>query len=340
VPIPLYVGPAQYLLRAHQVHTEVQAAMNSRSAVVLRIPSQLGTSAAAALWRQRRPYAVHVVGDPSEAFAAGVTHHPLRSVFRWWFTRNQARQCARASAALYVTSRLRFAYPPSAAERVLDCSDVNLEDAAFRNAPRVHGLAHRRKLVTVATLSQVYKGIDVLLDAVALCHAAGTPFDLTIVGSGRYQPAMAAQARRLGIQDSVHFTGSLPAGAAVRGELDKADLFVLPSRTEGMPRALLEAMARGLPCVATRVGGVPDVLPDDDLVAPGDAPALAALMKRIAASPECLDRMSEQNLQTASEYRAEQLYPRWDRFFTDLRDRTRSYFRQYPSEALWSPIHG
>src|SRR5579871_342646 len=331
VPIPNYLGPLQFAKNAWQVEAAVEAAMNSRSAVCLRIPSNLGTFAASVLWRQRRPYAVYVVGDPREAMAPGAMHHPLRGVFRWWFARNQTLQCARAAAALYVTPGLRSAYPPQEAGKVLDCSDVNLDDAAFCTGPRNHQLSANPHLVTVATLSQAYKGLDVLLDALAICRAEGLMLDLTVVGSGRCEVDLRAQAERLGISEAVRFAGALPAGAAVRCELDKADLFVLPSRTEGMPRALLEAMARALPCVATRVGGVPDVLDAGDLVRPGHAVALADKLRCVLSSKPRLDRMSEENLQTARRFHADELYPLWVGFFEDLLDTTRAYFRQQSS---------
>jgi phosphatidylinositol alpha-1,6-mannosyltransferase len=138
----------------------------------------------------------------------------------------------------------------------------------------------------------------------------------------------------LGVGGCLRFTGSLPAGVAVRHELDAADLFVLPSRTEGMPRALLEAMARGLPCVATMVGGVPDVLPSSHLAAPGDEVALAGLILEACRSPRVMDRMSAENWKRAKDFCADTLYPKWDRFFVDLLDRTRSYYRTAAASAM------
>ncbi len=82
-------------------------------------------------------------------------------------------------------------------------------------------------------------------------------------------------------------------------ELDSADLFVSPSRQEGVPRAMIEAMARGLPCIGSSVGGTPETLPQEFLVPPNDRPRLAAEIMRVAANPNLMEAMSAQNLSRA-----------------------------------------
>lgn len=84
--------------------------------------------------------------------------------------------------------------------------------------------------------------------------------ELRFIGDGGYRSTLTKMASDQGIADRVKFLGWLAAGPAVRAELDRADLFVLPSRTEGLPRALVEAMARGLPCIGSTAGGIPELL--------------------------------------------------------------------------------
>ena len=132
-------------------------------------------------------------------------------------------------------------------------------------------------------------------------------------------------ARSLGISSNVQFLGELPSGKPIRDRLDQATLFVMPSRTEGLPRALIEAMARGLPCIATRVGGIPELLPDEDMVASEDYAGLADKIREVISNPERLSQMSRHNLQRAQEYRPEVLEGRRTNFYQFLRYATQQW---------------
>jgi glycosyltransferase involved in cell wall biosynthesis len=97
---------------------------------------------------------------------------------------------------------------------------------------------------------------------------------------------------------------------------------VLPSRTEGLPRVIVEAMARALPCVASNVGGIPELLHPEDMVASNDPGALAAKIKQVLTSPARLNEMSIRNLAKAQEFRPHVLEERRTRFYRFLHDVT------------------
>ncbi len=176
------------------------------------------------------------------------------------------------SAAEVTTGKGRY----GARQYATAASDVNLSPECFASQPRV---ALRDpsflRIVFVGTLESLYKGPDVLLEAVAICKNQGIPFKVRFMGIGQQMTALRKQCLRLGIDNEVEFLGSVTAGEPVRRELDRADLFVLPSRAEGVPRAMLEAMARGLPCIGSSIGGIPELLHEEDLV-PADNPAALA----------------------------------------------------------------
>ena len=94
-----------------------------------------------------------------------------------------------------------------------------------------------------------------LIEAVARCVRAGLDLTAVIVGDGKYRTDLMAQSERLGMASRIRFAGQITAGEPVRRILDTADLFVLPSRTEGLPRAMIEAMARALPCIPAPPSG-------------------------------------------------------------------------------------
>jgi L-malate glycosyltransferase len=131
------------------------------------------------------------------------------------------------------------------------------------------------------------KGADVLLAAAA--RLRDLPIGVSIVGEGRERLRLEAEARRLGLNAQVRFHGMVAdAGRAMAG----FDLLVLSSRTEGTPIVLFEAMAAGTPVVATRVGGVPDVVSEREalLVRPNDPEALGAAIREVHTGREAAAR--------------------------------------------------
>ena len=135
-------------------------------------------------------------------------------------------------------------------------------------------------LMAVGSLKPL-KGMDVLLRAAAPELRTGDDVRLVLVGEGPDRAALEGLARELGVGDRAVFAGLRDD---VETMLRAADLLVLPSHTEALPTVILEAMATGLPVVATRVGGVPELVEPDRsavLVPPGDEAALREAIHRV-----------------------------------------------------------
>ncbi len=129
------------------------------------------------------------------------------------------------------------------------------------------------------------KGISYLIDAFVRVRAKSPSAHLVFVGRGASMSQYQKQVRELSLSDSVHFLGYRKDIPAL---LKAMDAFVLASVREGMPRVILEAMAAGVPCIATAVGGIPEIITDDEtgfLVKPGDSEALADAMSKIIDMP-------------------------------------------------------
>ncbi|OKH38180.1 glycosyl transferase family 1 [[Phormidium ambiguum] IAM M-71] len=328
--VPDYTGPTQYLFRARQVKQAVRSALNENDAVILRVGSQLANDIEPVLRQTQHPYGVEVVADPYDVFAPGSVKHPLRAFFRWMFTRRLQQQCDRACAAAYVTEHaLQQRYPPANNAFSAHYSSVELPEQAFVPLPRSLKLeVHPLTLITIGTLDQLYKAPDVLIDAFAVCVKAGLDLKLVFVGDGKHRKELEAQAAKLNLSDRICFLGNLPAGEAVRSQLDRADLFVLPSHQEGLPRAMIEAMARGLPCIGSTVGGIPELLAPEDMVPPGNVTALANKICEVASHPERMAQMSARNLSKAKDYREEVLRDRRIAFYRYIRETTQTWLKQ------------
>ena len=152
--------------------------------------------------------------------------------------------------------------------------------------------AHEPLVVGTAAILEHRKGVDVLLEA---CARIAAPLRIEIYGDGSLRGALEEQARTLGVDARFH--GRV---GDVRTRLESLDVFVLPSRDENLPMALLEAMAAAVPPVATRVGGVPELVVDGEsglLVAVDDVAGLAEAIQSLAADPARRARLARQAAQ-------------------------------------------
>jgi glycosyltransferase involved in cell wall biosynthesis len=330
IALPNYSGPKQYLFHLPRMKRIIKNSVDFNEVFILRVASQISQLIEPKLVSINHPYAVEVVADPYDVFAPGAVRHPLRPFFRWRFTHKLKQQCSRACAAAYVTQyALQKRYPPSEAAYTTYYSDIELLETALVSQPRHYQHAPPiPTLITVGTLSQLYKAQDVLIDAVSICIKKGLNLKLVIIGDGRYRSELESRCIKLGLSKNIIFKGQLPAGSRIFKELDQADLFVLPSRQEGLPRALLEAMARGLPCIGSTVGGIPELLTPDTLVVPNNALALAKKIQEVVIQPERLNQMSTDNLEKAKEYQDEVLDDRRNYFYRQIDNITQEWLKK------------
>ncbi len=327
--VPSFRGPWQLAPRYLNLRRAIREALGRADAISMRLPATLSQLVWGGI-AVGRPYGVHVTGDPFEALAPGLHSDISRGLFRRLYTRRLRRQIAGACAVAYVTSEsLQRKYPPPSEAFCTHFSNAILPDSAFASGPRE---ARERKgpfrLVMVASLANLIKRPDVLLESVGICLRAGLDVRATLVGDGAFRARMEGRSRELDLQNRVRFAGQMPAVADVRQQLDEGDLFVLPSRTEGLPRAMLEAMARALPCIGTAVGGIPELLPAEDLVATGNAQLLARKILDVAGDPARLTRMSRRCFETVQAYREAQISLRRNTYCEALRKRTEEWVRR------------
>jgi glycosyltransferase involved in cell wall biosynthesis len=153
------------------------------------------------------------------------------------------------------------------------------------------GIARERFTVGWVGRMTAVKRADDVLQALRLLHDRGHDAALVMVGDGPDRPELEALARELGIEDSTRFVGYQHE---VGPWFHAFDALLLPSRNEGTPVSAIETLAAGRPVVASRVGGLPDVVQDgvDGYLVPvGDVAAAAGMLARLADDPELRRRM-------------------------------------------------
>jgi len=326
-PLPDYRGPWQYLRHRRRVRRIAKEALSQADCCVLRASGRIANIVAGYIRRDDPRLALEVVGDPWESLGPGSVKSVVRPFVRVLAYFQLRRWCRRARAAAYVTARmLQKRYPPGPEAFATDYSSVELPAEAIAAAPRDFqnkSAGEPWRLMILGSLHHMYKGVDILLEALAECVRRGANVHLEIVGDGKHRGELEELTRRLGLTDRVDFVGSLPSGRPVWDRLRQAELFVLPSRQEGLPRAMIEAMAAALPCIGSSVGGIGELIAPEDIVPPRDSHALAEKILEVLADPSRMSAMSTRNLAAAGRYRADVLKKRRTEYYRFVRDHCR-----------------
>jgi glycosyltransferase involved in cell wall biosynthesis len=194
-----------------------------------------------------------------------------------------------------VAASIRSAYHPPRQRLAVIPNGVDVDrygDDVDRPAVRAGvGIGADDVMAIVVAKLMTQKGHAVLIDALATLRDRLPRLHLLLVGEGSLRPELEASVRDRGLAKRVTFAGNR---ADIPELLAASDVFVLPSLWEGLPMALLEAMASRLPVVATSVSGTRQVVVDDEsglLVPPGNSDALAAAIERVVTEPKLAESL-------------------------------------------------
>lgn len=247
-------------------------------------------------------------------------------IWREWFNRWLS---PRRDAAVVISEEVRIAELERSKS---DCDKVflipngitvsrfrEIDPAAMLSLREVWQIGPNDLAIGMLARFHEQKGHRHIIDAAKIILRKMPDTKVVLVGEGQLLPSMQARARRLGIAGSVIFPGIRRDVPEILGLLD---LFVLPSLWEGLPISILEAMAARLPVVATRVGGVPEVVLDGVtglLVPPRDPQALAGAIVRLLGDPELRRRMGQAGRERVREhFSVDQMVRRTEALYEEL----------------------
>lgn len=318
IDLPYYVGPWEYLKVRRELKSVIEKNLCPGCVYICRVPGEIGRLVTACLRKYKLHYGVEVVGDPWDVFAPGVVRHPLRAYFRYRGFRALKKVVANAAAVLYVTeSQLQARYPVSDKVFQISASDVQINADNLPVQAKIWQKKSVYNLLSIGSLEQMYKAPDVVLQALAVLKDRGMECRLTWLGEGKYKEQMQRLAEELHIDGEVSFRGNVS-----RNEVDKAlfgtDIFLLVSRTEGLPRALIEAMAMGLPCIGTRVGGIPELLDKEALIPKDDVTALVNKIEYMVGHIGFATDQARRNFERAAKFSDRVLQEKRESFYQYL----------------------
>lgn len=236
----------------------LEKSIKDADVLFIRLPSFTGNIAVRIARKMKKPYLIEMVGCPWDSLWNHSIKGKILAPFMWFETRTHLKE---AKYAIYVTnSFLQDRYPTKG--EFVNCSNVELlqpEVSVLEN--RVKKIRESKKKIvigTAAALNVKYKGQQYIIEAISRLKSEGIHCEYQLVGWGD-SSYLKEKARQYGVEDCIKFLGTLPH-EEIFSWIDSIDIYAQPSRQEGLPRALIEAMSRGCPAIGAKSGGIPELL--------------------------------------------------------------------------------
>lgn len=284
-------------------------------AVVARAPSSAGSIAVKYCNKIGKPILVEAVGCPWDSLWNHSWKGKVLAPLDWLSMRKSMKH---ADYAVYVTSEfLQHRYPTRGAQAAI--SDVELQpmdDSILqKRIEKIENHSGKIKLATAAAVNVAFKGQQFVIEALAKLKEQGnTYFEYHLAGGGD-NSALKNLAERLDVSEQVVFEGSLPHDKMFAW-LDDMDLYIQPSLQEGLPRAVVEAMSRGLPTLGARTGGIPELLGEKYIFERKSVDGIVKLLPEI--THEEMTVMAKNNFEHAKGFQKELLEKKRFDFYAEF----------------------
>ena len=289
------------LFYLQQEHEFIKQAIADCDVVICR--GWWGTRACRELHKK---YMIEVISDAWDAYWNHSWLGKLLAVPIYLLTKKTIRE---APYVLYVTTQyLQQRYPT-------DGKQVGVSDVELFDKPDAQLLAQRIKRIktgkiplilgTAAAVDVKYKGQANVIKALAILKKQGKIFQYQLVGGGN-STRLKNLAERLGVAEQVKFLGLIPH-SQIFDWYDKIDIYIQPSLQEGLPRAVVEAMSRALPCIGAKTGGIPELIDPSCIYMTGWNMPNKIVKQLLQFTPEKMAQEATRNFERAKDFQEEKL---------------------------------
>ena len=291
-------------------------------AILIKPSSRKGIMACKIAEKLNKPYMIELTGDIHNALLQNPSR--LKRFYAPILYKKIKRGIRNCKYALYVSQTyLQNKYPISG--KMFGCADVVLNDfddeilqLRFDKIEKM-SLEKRIDMGLIGFYQGNGKGVDTAIRALARLPKN---FHLSVLGNGTKENRdfWMGYAEKYGVREQLHFCEPLPNVKEVLLWLDNMDFFVLPTRSEGLCRCVVEAMSRGCPCFVTDICTMPELLPKECLHKLDDDEKLSGLVINAVNDKDALKRMAKRNFEKAQEYKFETLKERRNAFLAEFKE--------------------
>lgn len=267
--------------------------------LICHLPSlYFGNKAIKIAQQYNKKYVIVCVGCPWDSLFNYNWKGKILAPFEFFKMKNLIKH---APFVLYVTkSFLQNRYPTNGVSCSCSNVEINTGDVSLLEAKLAHfkEVSSEFRIMTSAAIDVRYKGQQYVMAAIAPLIKSGQNIHYYLAGGGS-RSYLEDLARRLSIAENVHFLGKL-SKEQVLTNLDKSDLYIQPSKQEGLPRALIEAMSRACPALGSNIAGIPELLDPSCIFKAGDVKELREMIEQFTTDK--LIAESTRNFEVAKEY--------------------------------------
>lgn len=316
VPVINVKSPIKRLMNGRVLRRQIREEVSRHDVLVVRLPSTVGRWVYYEARRQGKPVLIEFVACTWDALWNYSVLGKLSAPY--FFFRNRKLMWT-AKYVIYVTGEfLQRRYPTQG--RWISCSNVVIDATSSavleRRLKKISSYTYPNPiyLTTIAAVDVRYKDQATVFRAIAELGEAGRHYRYRLIGQG-CQKKLTRMAQKLCISCQVEFVGPV-LHAEISQWLDETDIYIQPSRTEGLPRALIEAMSRGCPALGSDTGGIPELLPSTRIFRKGNYRELRQMLMGLTIADMTMDARS--NFVKAGQYDRQMLEQRRKTFFNDF----------------------
>ena len=317
------------------VRKVVKKQFRSCDFAIIRMPSIIGMVACREARKQKIPYMIEMVGCPRDAlwYHSGIKYK-LAMPF---LVLNNKYELKKSKYTIYVTENfLESRYPTKG--KYIGCSDVELQENDYEILDkRIQKIRNKKekdiyRIGLIGSLNVDYKGHETSIKALSIIKDK-INFELHFLGVGNKEKWIKL-VRKNKIEDKVFFDGMIPHNYVFKW-LDDLDVFLIPSLAEGLPRALIEAMSRGCPCIGTKIGGIPELLKENRIIKKKDYKDLSNKILQLVGNKEEMIKDAKINFQMAKEFEKNKLKNKKEKFYyTLLKSEEENFTNLYRNQKI------
>lgn len=306
-----------------QAEKIIEKSIKDAELIFVRVPSVIGNLSIDIAKKLNKKYLVEVVGCPWDAYWNYSLKGKMVAPFATLMMKNRVKN---APFVLYVTNDfLQSRYPTKG--KSINCSNVELapaDDNVLNNRMKKVSDYSSKTIYTIGTaagLDVLYKGQQYVIHALAELKKEGiTNIEYQLIGGGT-GAYLLETAKKLGVEGQIKIIGQMPHDDVFTW-LDNLDIYAQPSRQEGLPRSVIEAMSRALPCIGAKTAGIPELLSNECIFSnsSNEVSEICQILKRMISSSQEMEKQAKRNYEESKKYARNILVDRRTRFFCEYKN--------------------